>query len=363
MMNYPKWLLAVVLISNGLPLLAQKISFSDSRWTFSADKAEVVSFEGRECLELQNGRAVLTGAAFLDGILEYDVYMNAQRSFPGCFFRMQDDQNCEEFYVRPHQSGNPDANQYTPVFNNIPAWQLYHGPAYGKPYTYPVGQWMHVRLVVSGGQAEVYLNNDSEPFLFIPDLMQKHLAGPIGLKASGEAAHFSNFSYTPQTAPVLKGKPDPIAEAAPVAGLVREWEVSPVFGEGALEGKAILTAADKPAGDWSRLTTEATGITNLARIRQRSRDNNTVFVRLIINADRDNTRRLDFGYSDRVRVFCNDRLLYSGDNSYQSRDYRYLGTIGFFDSVYLPLRQGRNEVLLAVSETFGGWGVLARLAD
>jgi hypothetical protein len=31
--------------------------------------------------------------------------------------------------------------------------------------------------------------------------------------------------------------------------------------------------------------------------------------------------------------------------------------IGFWDTVYLPLRAGTNVLTLAVSETFGGWGV------
>ena len=33
------------------------------------------------------------------------------------------------------------------------------------------------------------------------------------------------------------------------------------------------------------------------------------------------------------------------------------------DHVYLPLDEGENELLVAVSEDFGGWGVQARLAD
>lgn len=70
-----------------------------------------------------------------------------------------------------------------------------------------------------------------------------------------------------------------------------------------------------------------------------------------------------FAYSDRVRVYVNGTLLYSGDNSYRTRDFRYLGTIGLFDSVQAPLKKGANEVVFAVSETFGGWGIMARLSD
>ena len=67
--------------------------------------------------------------------------------------------------------------------------------------------------------------------------------------------------------------------------------------------------------------------------------------------------------SDRVRVYLNGRLLFRGDDNYQSRDYRFLGSIGYFDSLYLPLAKGGNELLIAVSEEMGGWGIQAKLED
>jgi hypothetical protein len=33
------------------------------------------------------------------------------------------------------------------------------------------------------------------------------------------------------------------------------------------------------------------------------------------------------------------------------------------DAIYLPLRQGENELVFAVSEAFGGWGLIARFED
>jgi hypothetical protein len=59
-------------------------------------------------------------------------------------------------------------------------------------------------------------------------------------------------------------------------------------------------------------------------------------------------------------VYLNGRALYGGDDSNRSRDYRFLGSIGWFDAVWLPLDEGENELVLAVSESFGGWGVQAR---
>jgi hypothetical protein len=64
-----------------------------------------------------------------------------------------------------------------------------------------------------------------------------------------------------------------------------------------------------------------------------------------------------------VKVYFNDRLIYGGHDVYQSRDYRFLGTIGLYDELYLPLKQGQNELLLAVSENFGGWGIKALIEN
>ena len=90
---------------------------------------------------------------------------------------------------------------------------------------------------------------------------------------------------------------------------------------------------------------------------------NTVFVKNVIVSSRSTTKKLDFGFCDRVRVYLNGRLLFRGDDTPGSRDYRFLGSIGYFDALYLPLAKGENEIVLAVSEDVGGWGVQAKLED
>jgi hypothetical protein len=90
---------------------------------------------------------------------------------------------------------------------------------------------------------------------------------------------------------------------------------------------------------------------------------NTRFARLMVESDQRQSKLMSFGYSDAAKVFVNGILRYSGDNTYMSRDYRYLGTIGLFDAVVLPLEAGENEVMIAVTEAFGGWGVMAEFAD
>ena len=104
---------------------------------------------------------------------------------------------------------------------------------------------------------------------------------------------------------------------------------------------------------------------NISRI-QNLRDGtpgNTVLARVIIQSDQDQIKLLEFGYSDRVVAILNGKSIYLGNNGYRSRDYRYLGTIGLFDGIYLDLKKGSNELILAVSENFGGWLVTGRIQD
>jgi hypothetical protein len=74
-------------------------------------------------------------------------------------------------------------------------------------------------------------------------------------------------------------------------------------------------------------------------------------------------KTLSFGFSDYVTVFLNGKALYHGGDNFMSRDYRFLGTIGFFDMLFLPLKKGSNELWFVVSEDFGGWGVKAKFEN
>jgi len=345
------------------PAGADSIAFTDPAWKFQAKEAQIVSYKGREALRLENGQAFLEDSDFLNGVIEYDVYMEGQRGFPGVIFRIQDSANYEEFYVRPHQSGNPDACQYTPVFNDNPAWQLYHGEEFGKAYTYPVNSWMHVKIIVSGTQAEVYLDGETEPFFVIPRLLHRQQPGGIGLSSAITASHFSNFNYRSNSRQQLS---HPVAWAPKALGdnLVEEWSISAAFPAGRLDSITSLQEKDVPQSGWEPLEIEPGGFINISSIRSlEPQGDNTVFARIVVEAKDEALQPLEFGYSDRVRVYCNGRLLYQGDNTYRSRDYRYLGTIGLFDRVYLPLRKGPNTVLIAVSEAFGGWGLVGRFPE
>jgi hypothetical protein len=76
-----------------------------------------------------------------------------------------------------------------------------------------------------------------------------------------------------------------------------------------------------------------------------------VYARTTIAADRRQTRKLLIGYSDDVSVFLNGRILFRGRSAQSFRDPGFLGIVNpENDIVYLPLEQGENELMLAVSE-------------
>lgn len=341
--------------------LADAVPFSSPRWTIQAEESRVEEHLGRESLFLRGGVAWVEDSRFTDGVIEVDIAFTGERGFMAVLWRMQDRHNYEEFYVRPHMSGQPDANQYTPAFHGLTSWQLYHGSGYSAPVPYRNNEWNHIKVVVSGLQAEVYINDMEKPALFIPEQKRAVQEGRVGVNAFFASAHYSNFHFDPGKPPAFQGSAPEMPQAPP--GAITAWSVSDAFDGKSLEGAYRLTAEHKDRRTWKKLEVERSGLANLARIQGSSKGANTVFVRVTLRSDRQQTKTVRFGFSDGVKVYLEGRLLYSGDNSYRSRDYRYLGTIGYFDEVILPLRKGNNELWFAVSESFGGWGLQAVLND
>jgi hypothetical protein len=75
-------------------------------------------------------------------------------------------------------------------------------------------------------------------------------------------------------------------------------------------------------------------------------------------------KKLELGYSDDVSVFLNGAILFRGRSAQNFRDPGFLGIVNVEnDAVYLPLKKGSNELLLAVSELGGGWGFIGRVTD
>ncbi len=342
------------------PLTASPIALDDAHWELSGEKTMFTEHLGRRSIKLNGGFAGLKNTQFHNGIIEFDIAMPETRGFAGVVFR-RTGVMAENFYMRSHQSGNPDANQYTPIFNNTSAWQIYYGPRYASPTKYRFNTWLPVKLVIKGGKMDVYIDSD-KPVLHVDNLLQGDSEGTLRLTGSFSDYYFSNVSVTHSDDVTLIGQ----AEEQPELpnGLVKSFSVSNTAVEGKLvEGKPLLQHALLEEQSWTRLNVEQNGVANLSRVSGRMREVNTLFAKLSLSVDKARTVFLKYGFSDRVTVFLNRKALAYGDDRFLSRDYRFLGTIGLHNGVFLPLQAGENELIFAVTESFGGWGLMVALEE
>jgi len=337
-------------------------TFDASRWNIIDPEARAMTYLGRPSLFLDNGIALLRDSSFADGTIEFDMAMHGHPSFGGVAFRVASKEDYELVYLRPHLSRRPDALQYTPIFNGAEAWQLYSGDGYTGTAELPANRWVHVRLVVAGQTARLYVDGATEPQLVVKELRRPWAAGAIGLWGRLGGAHFSNVVVTTSAATA----PAPVAAAPPPAGVIVNWELSPAWETATVKPDAL------PAGSiaWTPARAEASGILNISQFRksvrtaasaaQRSRD--IVFARHTITEPAPRRVRLVFAYSDAVHIFLNGKLLFEGEAAFRSRDPSFLGIASLGpDALYLDLAAGRNELVFAVSENFGGWGLAARI--
>jgi sugar lactone lactonase YvrE len=336
------------------------IGFDSGRWELGP-ASRVEEFLGRRALTL-TGDAFLKDVEFENGVVEVDLACKEGRVFPTIVFRRQDGANYEEFYVRPHKSGEPDALQYTPVFNDISAWQLYYGEGYTAAWNLPTNEWIHLKLELKGKQARVYVGDTERPALVIDDLKLEQTKGGLGLKVTGPigVAYFSDFKFRPDDS--LKF--DPPAETETPFGMIMKWELSQSFPYNLLERKTYPPQDMLAQVDWKEIAGEPTGLVNVSRYAKKGPVvPGIVLARTAIHAEQEKTMELQFGYSDVVSIFLNEQLFFHASNVFQSRDPFFQGRVGLFDSVYLPLKKGSNELLLLLAESMGGWGFMCRNGD
>ena len=347
-------LLVFFLIMLSLSLMAQEdiIDFESESWV--KVNAEVVEHMGRNSLI---GIAYLKNLEFENGVIEVDVTVDGKRSYPGIIFRMQSLENYERFYIRPHRAPlYTDALQYMPVINGLECWQLYSGEGYTSGADIPTNEWIHLRMEFSGKQARVYLGETKQPALVINDLKHGVSKGTIGLyNSKDKSAFFSNFKYRIDN--TLKFDPAPKIETPP--GMIAEWELSRAFKATQRDTEHYPDEKELAEVKWKKVEAEPPGLVNISRYVQFSRtEPEFIMAKTTIHSEKDQMKKFFFGYSDEISIFLNGKILFSGNSAYRSRDPSFLGIVGLFDAVHLPLKRGENELLLLITESFGGWGFM-----
>ena len=361
------------------PLFGQQtlsIPPDSPRWELEQN-AKVADYQGRQSLMLDGGAATLKDFEMRDGVIDVDIATPAKRGFFGIQFRIaKDGANGEWVYLRQHKSGLPDAMQYTPILNTGANWQIYNGPGFTGAVEIPKDVWFHLRLEVTGAQAKLYVSDMDKPALVMTDLKSGVQKGQVALYVLTGATYFSNFEVrTTPDAPWERHLP-PMP-----TGTLTKWDISPSYDALARNMERPLTTSESSAIQWQQVEAEPPGFVVLYRYREAPHlqvtfqgdfskrldpqpGTKVLYARTTIESDRDQVKKLDIGYSDEVSVFLNGRILYRGRSAQGFRDPGFLGIVNpENDAVYLPLKKGSNELLLAVSELGGGWGFICRLED
>jgi hypothetical protein len=346
------------------------------RWQLEG-QANATDYQGRKCLHLDGGAATLKDLVLSDSVIDVDVATPAKRGFFGMQFRIANDgANAEWVYLRQHESGYPDAIQYTPVLNTGANWQIYNGEGFTGNVDIPKDVWFHLRLEVVGAQARLYVKDMDEPALVMNDLKSGVQKGQVALYVLIGETYFSNFEIRETPAAPWERHYPPMPP-----NTLTKWSISPAYDALSRNLEQPLSSSERDAIKWEDVEAEAPGFVVLYRYRaaphlrvtfandfskrlEPQPGTKVLYAKTTIESDRDQIKKLSIGYSDEVSVFVNGKILYRGRSAQNFRDPRFLGIINpENDAIYIPLKKGHNELMLAVSELGGGWGFICRLAD
>jgi hypothetical protein len=182
-----------------------------------AGKGDVVTWKGRRAFHALDTTAGSNGEAFVilrrsdfhDGTIEADIAgtprtgaSEGARGFVGLAFRVKDADHYECFYIRPTNGRCDDQTRRNHSTQYISApdwpWQRLRKESPGVYESYAdmePAKWTHVKIVVSGTHAELYLNGAQQPSLLVNDLKLGDGSGAIALWIGSETeAYFSNVT-------------------------------------------------------------------------------------------------------------------------------------------------------------------------
>lgn len=358
-----KTALTIFLISLCFTSLAQQktVPLKAENWTFNAGKVEFANYKDRPAMKLlpEAGMVVLKDLDFRDGTIEFD-HEPLHPAFASFYFHYKDPKENECFYFRTARAGFPqagDAIQYAPFVDGVNLWDmLYH---YQANADFKKGQWNHVKLVISGKQMRVYVNDLSKPSLVIPRLEGNVASGTLAF--DGESV-ISNLVIKP-------GEVEGLGSEAGVdltdndPRYLRNWEVSTPFDMQGVDFTAKWLPNESTK--WESVAAERMGLINLTRKFGKSNQRRFVWLKTTIKMSSAQLKKMHLGFSDEVWVLVNGRPLYTDKNWYTEPIRKEpAGRCSIENaSFHVQLKEGDNTIMIGVANDFYGWGIIARLDD
>lgn len=339
-----------------------RIPLTAARWQAPAGAVEFGPHKEQTAMKLLSGEnVVLKDFTFSSGTIEYDIDLLDDR-FTGIGFRRKDNQEFENFYLRVARAGNPvamDAIQYAPYNKGVNLWDLFdhfQGPAVLKK-----NEWNHIKLVVSGKQMLVYVNDLVRPALQIPQLEGNTNEGTISFNGHCAIANLVIKHGEVEGLPAREGF-DPTHHDP---RFIRVWQVNEP--ELLPKGRELFEGDfPKVSTIWLPLQAERRGLVNITRLYGADEKGSRRFVwlRTKLISTSEQKRKISLGFSDEVWVYHNRQPIFVDKNTYTSPQMRKNpdGRISIENAQFeITLKQGENELLIGVANDFFGWGLIARL--
>jgi hypothetical protein len=319
-------------------------------------------------LSVKGGGAILKDVDFRDGTIEYDIEEYPDNEgIPGIWFRQQGTEAAENFYLRTDADcpRSIECIQYAPVSHRNVEWDVY--PEFQAAAPVHAKGWNHVKLVISGKRMNVFINGEAAPSLKVGKLAGDATSGALQLWGD---AMYANLTIPPGATEGLP--PSPLADPAKTdSGFVRHWSVSPAS-RLARGDDAPLAAMPPASAPWESIAAEDKGFVNLGR-RHGSYNGvpDLIWLKTTIGADAAHTTHVSLGWAREIWIYVNGKRVFADRNLYYPASGRKppLGRMslenGGFD---LPLRPGKNEVAIAISDDLGsmrhwGWGLEFHIDD
>jgi hypothetical protein len=119
----------------------------------------------------------------------------------------------------------------------------------------------------------------------------------------------------------------------------------------------------KPETKFTSISAGRRGLVNLSRKFGGDTNRRFVWLKATITSDIIQSQILKLGFSDEIWVYLNKQPIFVDKDLYiEGMRKSPNGRISLDNSQFpLPLKQGENELLIAVANNFYGWGILARL--
>ena len=185
-------------------------------WNVTNGTIAVENYQGKEAFHLVSSKTLTLarrrGMSFRDGTIELDIAAPGKGNhYLGVAFRVQDKvarnlkvrdsskRLFENIYFRPFASGTGNAIQYCASGTKC-NWSYlrknYPGVYEAKTDLSETG-WFHVKIVIAGVTAKVYVNDATTPDLVVKDLKHGLSEGGVGLTTYHKSAYFANLEVTP----------------------------------------------------------------------------------------------------------------------------------------------------------------------